>query len=323
MKKVQVIGAGQLGSRHLQAVKALREPLQITVVDPSSASLQIARERYEGAPAGSEHLVRYETEIQASREPWDLVIVATGSAVRRQVVEKLLCSGPVRNLVLEKTLFASPDDFAPVSKMISETQTAAYVNCCMRQMPIYRKIKEAVGSESFQFSVTGSQYGLVTNAIHYLDTMAWFAGSTKFDLGTQGLDSKSIPSKRPGYLELNGMLTASFPGRAHGVILCFPNGVLPVVVEVTTPTQRWIVRESERKAWVALERDAWKWNEIEAVLPYQSQMTTELAEELFGKGTCSLTPFAESVEIHKNLLNPLRAFLDQHGIAHRDPYPFT
>ena len=35
MKKVIIIGAGQIGSRHLQALAAIKTPLDIYVVDPT------------------------------------------------------------------------------------------------------------------------------------------------------------------------------------------------------------------------------------------------------------------------------------------------
>ena len=48
MKTVLVIGAGQLGSRHLQALKLVQNDLSISVVDPFQASLDVAKERFEG-----------------------------------------------------------------------------------------------------------------------------------------------------------------------------------------------------------------------------------------------------------------------------------
>ena len=46
MKKVFIIGAGQLGSRHLQALKYVKEALDISVIDPREESLSTAKERY-------------------------------------------------------------------------------------------------------------------------------------------------------------------------------------------------------------------------------------------------------------------------------------
>ena len=42
MKTIAIIGAGQLGSRHLQALVAVDFPLTVQVVDPSNEALKIA-----------------------------------------------------------------------------------------------------------------------------------------------------------------------------------------------------------------------------------------------------------------------------------------
>jgi predicted dehydrogenase len=46
MKSIVIIGAGQLGSRHLQALRLIDEPIRIQVVDPSHESLKVAEERF-------------------------------------------------------------------------------------------------------------------------------------------------------------------------------------------------------------------------------------------------------------------------------------
>ena len=58
--KIFIIGAGQIGSRHLQALRAVRIPLKISVIDPSTESLDLAKQRYEEMPKGKiEHQVLY------------------------------------------------------------------------------------------------------------------------------------------------------------------------------------------------------------------------------------------------------------------------
>ena len=48
MKRIFIIGAGQLGSRHLQALKSSSNSLNIFIVDPSLESLNIAKEEKSG-----------------------------------------------------------------------------------------------------------------------------------------------------------------------------------------------------------------------------------------------------------------------------------
>ena len=322
MRKVQIIGAGQLGSRHLQSLKSLKEPLSISVVDPNEASLQVARERYDGI-GGENHPVSYGAEIRAAESPWDLVIVATNSNVRREIIQKLLSTSKVKNLILEKILFSSPEDYEAVDQMLRESRTRAWVNCCMRQMPIYRKIRDTVSGSRIHLDISGSQFGLITNAIHYFDYLAFLTGETHIRVETLGLDREVIPSKRKGFLEMNGVLTGYTANGSSSRLTCFPSGNLPLIVQIHAPTHRFIVRESEGKAWATSEAEGWKWSEIEAKIPFQSKMTAELAQEIFSNGECSLTTLGESIEIHRSLLNPLREHLAKSGIKTDLAYPFT
>ena len=50
MKNILIIGSGELGSRHLQALTKTNININIQVVDPSNESLKIASERFKEFP---------------------------------------------------------------------------------------------------------------------------------------------------------------------------------------------------------------------------------------------------------------------------------
>jgi ubiquinone/menaquinone biosynthesis C-methylase UbiE len=47
MVNIAVVGAGQIGSRHLQALSLIDREARLQIVDPSSQSLATAKERFE------------------------------------------------------------------------------------------------------------------------------------------------------------------------------------------------------------------------------------------------------------------------------------
>ena len=322
MKSVLIVGAGQLGSRHLQALRSIQEPLAIQVIDPSPEALNTAKERYNSIP-GVDHPVEFHSSLDSAKKKLDLVINASSARARRGILEKLLEKSEIKYLVLEKILFTAPEDYVAIEKLVNQKATQTWVNCCMRQMLPYRQIQKEVTGKRVHMTVTGSQYGLVTNAIHYFDYLAWLAGSSKFKVSTDGLDNVPIPSKRPGYLELNGTLTAQFENGCSGTVTCFPSENLPILVEIHSPSSRFIVRESERKLWTSPRDSSSGWSETDVVIPYQSQLTAELARALFESGRCALPTLKESIDIHLSLLNPLCAHLEKNKITTEVPFPFT
>jgi predicted dehydrogenase len=318
---IKLVGAGQLGSRHLQALKAIDRPLEIHVVDPSAPSLATARERYEGIGGNAGHKLNYSATVPATG-PVDIAIVPTSAAVRRAAIEALLAASPVKYMVLEKLLFVEPGDYQAVSNLLRDKGVRAWVNCPMRVMPVYEAIRASLGQGPVHYRVTGSQFGLVTNAIHYLDHVVHLSGCNEFELDTSGLEERAIDSKRAGYLEYNGTLSARFADGSRCDMTCYPQGNAPVVVEISTPSARFIVRESEGRLWRSTEAAAWKWEEDAAPIPFQSQMTAGIVESLLGRGTCGLSPFEASVQTHRLLLEPLLRHLKK-SVPDAKSYQFT
>jgi predicted dehydrogenase len=320
--KVQIIGAGQLGSRHLQALRNTQQDLDITVVDPSLESLKVAKERYEALPEKGKHKIQF-LEASPKTGAWDLLIVATNASHRRQVLQHAVENLQIKNYIIEKILFTKLADYQWADSLSNSAFKNAWVNCCMRQMPIYNEIKKDLKSKNFNYNVTGSNYGLVTNSIHYLDYASWLAGTNDYSLDFSQLDNKAVESKRKGYLELNGTLRANFKTGAVANVTCFTKGTLPIVVEVHSEEQRYVVLESERKALFWNSEKAWAREEREAVIPYQSQLTTEMVQIISENKPSPLPTLAESISIHLNLLNPLKEFLVKTNQTQVEEFPFT
>ncbi len=323
MKTIFIVGAGQLGSRHLQALKAVKIPLHITVIDPSEVSLKIAKERYEGILGEETHIVRYLKEIPSSFDKVDLAIVPSSSNVRRQIIETLLYTGHVQNMVLEKLLFNNRDDYLKVFDLLQSKKVKTWVNCSMRTMPFYAGLKSLFQESVFFYTVSGSQFGLITNAIHYIDHIAYLSGELNYQLDTSSLDYPPVTSKRQGFLELNGTLYVKFANGCKGIFTCFANGDMPVMVEIVSSENRLISKEWEGKALISKKSENWKWMEVDSTIQYQSQMTTEVVTDILTKGTCNLVGYDDSMKIHLTLLDGLQHFLNSKSEGKYDLFPFT
>lgn len=319
---IAVIGAGQLGSRHLQALHAVKHPLRIQVIDPSPQSLQTAQERYESL-GPSQHQVRYSEALDASAGQIDIAIVATNADYRRAAVETALQKNEVKFFILEKYLFNKRADYQAVHELLKKHHSQAWVNCSMRTQTIYASLKQELGGAPVDFIASGSQYGLITNAIHFLDYLAFLTDQDEFTVDTSSLDQNPIPSKRKGWLELNGTLRVYGAKHSSGTFICYPTGTAPIFMSFLTPQARYLTRDAEQKAFVAKEETNWTWSEIPAPVPFQSAMTTKVVEKLLADGTCSLTPYDLSMKLHLTLLEALHKFLHEKTDYRAKEYPFT
>lgn len=323
MKKICIIGAGNIGSRHLQAIKKISIPISIEIIDPSLAALETAKERYAQINSTQKHQILYLQNMDNISNEFDLAIIATSSNIRRQVIENLLSKATVKYLILEKILFQNKKDYIFIEKLLKKHVKKTWINFSMRTMPFYFDLKKKLKDTSVQLNVSGSDYGLVTNAVHYIDYLAFLTNCYDFTVETSGLEKKIIESKRPGFLELNGTLKINFKNGSFASIICYPDNNAPVIVEILSKNYRCISKESEKKAWICESLNNWKWTETNSNLPYQSEMTNIVAEDIFKSSVCDLATYEQASKLHLTLLEGLLKFINKISSKKYTLYPFT
>ncbi len=322
MKNICLIGAGNIGSRHLQGLKKTTTALSIEVIDPSEQSLTTAQERYRQISSSTNHNILFNKDLKTVSKNIDLAIIATSSNVRRKVTEELLRNSEVKYLILEKILFQKKEDYTAIEKLLKRKGIKTWVNFSMRTMPFYHDLKDKFNGK-IQMNVSGSQYGLITNAIHFLDYIAFLTDCYDFTVSLDGLDKKLIKSKRNGFSELNGTINVYFKDGSTGSFTCYPEGNAPFIIEIFSSDCRYISKESERKVFTSSSHNKWIWKEIESNLPYQSDMTNIVAESILNSGRCSLAPYSQASKIHLQFLESLLIFLNKSSGKKFDFYPFT
>ena len=325
MKNIFIIGAGQLGSRHLQALKNSNNSLNVFIIDPSSESLNIANERYESMPGIDNNTVSYSKSLNDinCNNKIDIVIIATASNVRANVTRDLLDKFEVKTIIFEKILFQKREDYSIILELLKSKNVKSYVNCPMRMMSFYKEIQSSFKGTKFTYMVSGSQYGLVTNLIHYIDHMAFLNQSIDYTCNANLLENNIFESKRKGFYELNGTFNVYFKNGTQGIFSCESKGNLPGVVQAFNENVHFISRESEGKVLISRIENDWKWEEIEFNIPYQSELTAILVEDILMNDSCSLPSYEESVKLHLPYLDSILELINSNTQNKFDHYPFT
>jgi len=298
---------GQIGSRHLQALALLDRPSTVYAIDPSQMSLDTARQRFDAAAEeGTSTQVVYSTTTRTLPERLDVVIVATSADVRRRVVEELLATRSVRNLILEKILFQSVDDLRAVNALLSKHGVMCWVNCPMRMVPFYRSLRSELadaGAGSLRFSVSGSLVGIGCNTIHYLDLVAFLSGQSLYKLDGSRLDPGVVPSKREGFIELTGTIQGVGADGTEFSLTSLPRGRAPLIINIVCDALHCIIREEERRCWIARGSQGWEWTDMTFEMRYQSEITQLTVQSILDSGDCELTSYDESSLLHSALLD--------------------
>lgn len=316
MIRTLISGSGALGSRHLQAITQIKgfnfDRYETWVYDPNPESLEVAKGRVGELGSG----IRFTQNIEDIRGDFDFVISACTSKHRLSSLQLHSQYLKTRFLILEKILFDKVSDFESAENLLPKFSSKTWVNCPMRMTPVYSKLKD-FSQSPIHYNVSGTNIRIASNLIHHLDFVAFLTGKRKFKLDLSGVNPTLVPSKRVGYFDFNGVARATFEDGSTTTHYGLDQGTLPLSVEIQTGNYRLISRESEGKAFFASQQENWKWREMEAPIPFQSQMTTQVITSLLENGECPLTPYDESAEIHYQMIQAFSAFLGNERI------PFT
>lgn len=315
MKKIAIIGAGQLGSRHLQGVKKSINELEIWVMDNNPESLTIARERYEQINSCSTKIIHYIDTIDLLPQELDIVIIATSSKPRAHIIQSLLNTHKVDYLILEKFLFTNLNDYDCIGRLLSDKKVKAFVNTPRRLFSGYKEIKNKLDdTKIITLTNNGENWGLCCNTIHFFDLFQYLSNATDFVVDNSGLEPRIIQSKRSGYIELNGCLTIK-SNRGDILNLVCSEGTSKFM-EVKQGDLVFNINESNN----IYIRD----NESRNIgIKYQSDLSGELVDTILSEGNCDLPSYEQSAHLHKIFLSSILSFINNLQGTNLDNCPIT
>ena len=299
MLKILLIGAGQIGSRHLQGLLKSHRKQLIYVLDSSEASLSIAKER--AAEIEFEHKVNYLNKWDSIPYELDLAIVATGANVRAKIVTKLLTSYSVKNLILEKVLFQDLKSYSEIGNLIKLTGTPTWVNHARRMFKHYKELKNKIASngEFVKFEIFGGNWGLACNALHFIDLICFLSSSELSNLDFREIDNDIIKSKRPNCIEFTGSFSGVLKNGNRFNISSLEGDYEDITITVLTKSRRWIINEGFAQKIIYFGKEN-NFNEVIDLFTteYQSTLTTKIIEDIVINQKTCLPNYLEACNSH-------------------------
>ena len=294
---IAIIGAGQLGSRHLQGLKKASVPMNIYVLDASMESLGICEQRYneiaENKLIGEIVFTTQWNEIPASI---DIAIVATGSKPRCAIIHELVEKHQCRMLILEKFLFPKMSDYDDTTNLFQSNNVRAWVNCSRRYFTCYQKLRDVLANDGpLTFVLEGKNWGLCCNSIHQIDLFAFLSGAKKISFDCSGIDSILYESKRAGYIEMTGTIKGVADNGSSLQISSFAEFDGPGKLSIES--QHHCVEICEGLNKMVIDGIEEPMN-----MSYQSDLTGKYVEDLLSKHSLPLASYEESANLHQQIL---------------------
>ena len=317
---IVLVGAGALGSRHLQAMKNTNHECFFWVVDSSTESLDRCRKIYEDSPANKKvQGIEYIQNIDDLPKHIDFLLIATGSGPRFAIFKSITDRCKVKNVVFEKILFQKLDYYEEAALILEKKHINAWVNTPRRMWDFYEEIKPYfVGTPAHMFMI-GGNWGLGCNSIHFIDLYAYLTGCTTYKIDTNGLDRVLYDSKRTGYKEINGLLHCTF---SNGGSLMLDSSIvnLRAILTISNENITFSIDEGCKVCWI---NDA-NGNRVKTIkVPYQSQLTNLVLDNILDSGTCLLPIYKESDKLHRPFVKGVIDFINNELNGNIDKCPLT
>ena len=315
-KKIAIIGCGQLGSRHLQAVAKLEGPLKIQVVEPISDNQRIGKMRVTEVLRDDQDVeIQWFPGLDALDEIPDVTIIATTAAGRASILIQLAERGHQRFLV-EKMVCQSREEYDRIGDAFAPRPVKGWVDCTRRYFPFYERMIPLLEKEKILvFQVTAGNHGLGSNAIHLLDLFWRMVGSPgDLKMNGDGLVPFLLPNPRGSDLvEFAGTITASTPFGSFASISFHPGHQAPVLVQITSDHYRVSVNESDDKAHLARQETNWQWEALEFQTLYSSNLTTAIVGSIMKEDSCLLPTIQDSYLLHDELFRIFNQHIQRVG----------
>jgi hypothetical protein len=302
MKYIAVIGAGQLGSRHLQGLVKYSGQLEIYVLDLSIDSLKVAEDRENEITHN--HEVIYTQSWEALPNFFDMVIVATNANIRESLIRKLLEHHKVSFLILEKVLFQELGAYHRVDDLLVQHNVITYVNHPRRMFESYNNLKLKIDTNSQSvFSVVGGNWGIGCNALHLLDLFVYLSGKKLQDINVDSIEDDLLESPRKGFVEFTGTLTGHLSDGSFFSITSLKGESTPISVTIFNKEQRFVIQEGGTpQIYEFLKTNLFSCNNDTFKIQYQSELSTNIASGLLENDFCLLPTYDEARHTHELFL---------------------
>ncbi|MAJ81811.1 MAG: hypothetical protein CMF41_02735 [Legionellales bacterium] len=303
---ILIVGAGQIGSRHLQGLAKLEIDTRIYVVDPDENALSIAKARYDEAQMHSnKQALFFYKSLDLVKDTIDVAIIATNAKVRKKIIQTVVACIKVRYFILEKIAFQSKADFVEIIQLLGDLGIQAWVNCPRRLYSIYRYIKSCIDRTlPIYMSITGGNWALSSNSIHWLDLFNFFLENAKISHSFSNLDKTVYPSKREGYVDLYGELM--FESDANRLHMCSARETsCPPLIHIENGHQRFLIDEFNGQCTSYNADHQWQPRIQSFQVPFQSDLTQKVVYDILKTEQCDLALLDISILAHQPLFDAL------------------
>ena len=304
MKKILLVGCGELGSRFLQASLQVNDVNQIDVLELSDQAVEVARSRMNQIQFDHEAIkVNWHKSFSSVGQGADLCIIATQADGRENIFDEVFNLG-IKNILTEKIVTQSLAAYEEILSKAEKSGVSVWVNCKTRDYPVWKYIKTKLDpSMELLYHSIGGNHGLCTNGLHTLDLFAFISDSKKLVDTNSRIDPILHMTKRNKY-DLSGAFHLTGVGKSKCIIDYSASSSSSVLEVVATQQYRWVLDHATRQAFESSQENKW----ILEPIPFEgdlsvSNMSIKFISDILKKNKCGLPTLQQTYSAHEFLFS--------------------
>lgn len=240
MKNALVVGFGGMGCRHAQSLLNSSEFDEIYILEPNE---DVFYKNLELIGATEDSNISRIQSLLDIKQKIEFIIIATLADIRFKYFVECLELKP-KYILLEKVVFQSKKEFVSAIEFVKNHDIQVYGNLPNRYFPNYKKIKNE-GLDLKAMRVTGPDFGLLCNSVHYIDLVQYLTGEIPISHVSSMGWSPSLNKRGDSYIEGQGTLTFITKNGIVLEIVADSKMYTDVVVEIKT--EQKIIRFNENQ----------------------------------------------------------------------------
>lgn len=308
--KILIVGCGQLGSRHLQAVASLENVSQIDVVDSNSSAIDIAKTRLTEVTEAKDNIqYQWFSDLSQSKGLGDLCVIATQSKVRPKLIKQVYQQLGYKKFFIEKIVCQSIKEYQELMLFCSKNKLLVWVNCKSRTYLIHKYIRARLNPNyPILFSKFGGNHGLANNGIHSADLFIFYDQSKSINGLHSRIDDILHPSKRGNDIyDLSGELFG-YSQKGSRFILSFAGDYMgPDRITIDSSQSRFIVDHFLKFAYESYADNGWEWQKIIMDEEWRvSHMSKKFISDILLESKSDLPTLEECFGAHQFILGQLQ-----------------
>jgi hypothetical protein len=301
LKTILIIGVGNIGFRHFQSINKTKKKIKVYIFDKSYSFFNKQLNNKDFQINKKIHLEKLSN--LNLRESIDVCILSTNSKERFGLTKKII-KQKIKNIIFEKVVFQKIIHFKKIMLLLKKHKVKAYVNCPRRVQKIFQniKIKSKKNLRHLHVKYEGSNWGICSNSIHFLDLMFFFSKSLIDFKIEDRLHQRIYLSKRKNYFELKGKLV--FNNKNFKLTLIDNSNIKysNLEININAGEKIYTLTSLKKKYLLTTKENKNIKKQTHVKIPLQSTLTLLEVNKLIVTNSCGLTPFKESFFMHKVIL---------------------